>query len=32
MLAMLMANEGLTRVLLLAPEAKWRAAMKQLFG
>jgi hypothetical protein len=32
LLALLMTNEGLTRVLLLAPEAKWRAAMKQLFG
>ena len=32
LLALLMTNEGLTRVLLLAPEEKWRAAMKQLFG
>lgn len=32
LLALLMTNEGLMRVLLLAPEAKWRAAMKQLFG
>ena len=32
LLALLMTNEGLTRVLLLAPEAQWRAAMKQLFG
>lgn len=32
MLALLMTNEGLTRVLLLAPEDKWRAAMRQLFG
>ena len=32
MLALLMTNEGLTRILLLAPEEKWRAAMKQLFG
>lgn len=32
MLALLMTNEGLTRVLLLAPEDKWRASMKQLFG
>ena len=32
LLALLMTNEGLARVLLLAPEAKWRAAMKQIFG
>lgn len=32
MLALLMTNEGLARVLLLAPEAQWRAALKQIFG
>ncbi len=32
LLALLMTNEGLARVLLLAPEEKWRAAMKQIFG
>jgi hypothetical protein len=32
MLALLMTNEGLARVLLLAPEAKWRKAMQQIFG
>ena len=32
LLALLMTNEGLARVLLLAPEDKWRAAMKQIFG
>ena len=32
LLALLMTNEGLARVLLLAPEEKWRAAMQQIFG
>ena len=32
LLALLMTNEGLARVLLLAPEEKWRKAMQQIFG
>jgi hypothetical protein len=32
LLALLMTNEGLARVLLLAPEDKWRKAMQQIFG
>ena len=32
LLALLMTNEGLARVLLLAPEDKWRKALQQIFG
>jgi hypothetical protein len=32
LLALLLTNEGLARALQLAPEDKWRTAMRQVFG
>ena len=32
LLALLLTNEGLAQALQLAPEEKWRAAMRQVFG
>jgi hypothetical protein len=32
LLALLMTNEGLLRVVQLAPESAWREALKQVYG